>query len=305
MQYRTRLIRRCAWLAPFLALAVLLPFSPAGPARAASLTPDRVDAFPFQVRIGAPGACIKVTWARPSRIPSSLVLGSVIWRSESGAPLEIVGGFDADTKHGFLDTESARTPTVWDGTPGGDAGARVTLPSVPGLTPGRQYRYQVANAFRVGLLQPGDDLQPGTAQLMTALSNGSRFVTAIAPPSISGINGQPPSGSPQVDLSSVLVEWQQTPGADAYVIWASTDPSFRKGRRVASGQVRTIPVDMGGPQLVSHTIDLSRGRLRRANRIYISVGARNTQDRVKPKPFGAIFSAPALVVPETGPPPAP
>lgn len=274
-------------------------------AQASGLNPTAARAFAFQPRLGAPGARIKVTWERPSHIPSSLVLGSTVWRSDQTGELQVVGGTDGDTNHAFLDSEAQHSGFAYTGTPNGDAGTRSQI-TAPGIVPGQLYTYQISMAFNSGLLDKNGDGQPDNTQYMTPLSTGSARVTAIAAPLIVSVAGGGTSGVPQVNPAAVDLSWQQTPGADSYVVWASSTPSFRSGRRIVSGHIGTVPVDLGGPPTVSATISLARGRLRtRSGIVYLSVGAWNSADRERPRPFGAIFSPPVAVQPQTTPPPPP
>ena len=264
-----------------------------------------LNAYAFQPRLGAPGAFIKVEWSRPSSVPSSYILGYVVWRGSSFSPVQVVGGLDTDARHNWMDSEATRNVTAWDGTPGSDdAGARTVFQSVQGLTPGQLYSYQVTAAYHNGLQDRDGDGMPDDADFMSPLSMRSAFVTAMTPPSIFQVDGQSPGGATQVDLDSFTLEWQQTPGADTYEIWISRNPNF-KGSKLRIKPPKTLPVDLGGPQTVSTTINANKGSFRKANLLYITVGGRNSQDRIKPRPFGAIFSAPVAVQVEGSPPPPP
>jgi hypothetical protein len=83
----------------------------------------------------------------------------------------------------------------------------------------------------------------------------------------------------------------------------STDPAFRRRKQVIQGG-RTVPVDMGGPATVTRPVRIKKRALRRANRLYVAVGARRMGEP-RPRPFGAIFSAPVRVNPVPSPPPPP
>lgn len=286
--------------------------------------PIGVDARGFQTAPGAPGAFIKVVWDRPKAVKSSDVLGYVIWRSDplNFTPI-IVGGLDGDTTLEFLDNESTRDVTAYNGTPGStDAGTRTTIMSVPGIIPGTEYRYQISTAYHNQLQvtddQGGTDGSGGTGtgtgggngggtssmftDVMSALSESSGWATAIAPPTIIAVNGETPSADQQVDLRNITIDWQQTPGANTYFVWMSPDPTFPSSKRVVFGPFQTLPTDQGGPSIISRTMPNANKEGLRKRRIYISVGGRNSQDALNPVPFGAIFSAPAQVRPEQGPP---
>jgi len=138
------------------------------------------------------------------------------------------------------------------------------------------------------------------AAFMSPLSMTTRYVTALAPPSITAVNGVSAGGTPQVDLRHLTVEWQQTPGADTYVVVASSGPQFRSRSTLAT--VRTVPLEAGGPATVSTTVNANRRA--RGGHVFIAVGARHRGDP-KPQPFGAIFGTPVEVLGEASPPPPP
>jgi len=261
------------------------------------------EAYGVQYQIGDPGAKIRVNWSRPKSVKSSQVLQYVVWRQDTvTGQLQIVGAVDTDTLRTFTDTEATRTVNAFSGDPGSDdAGTRTTIQNVPGIQPGVQYRYQIATAFAAGLEDRDNDMMPDEGEeFMSPLSLPTAFVTAITPPVIA----RPIQGE-QVDLSEVTVEWQQTPGANTYFVWFSRNPTFPENSRVRFGPFTTIPSNQGGPESVTQVIDARSNRLLGAQTIYVSVGARNSTDPVAPKPFGAIFSAPVAIQPETVPPPPP
>jgi len=261
-----------------------------------------VEGFAFQPNIGQPGALIKVTWERPKSIRSSQVLQSIIWRADISGGIRIVGAVDNDSSHMFLDSEATRDVNAFDGDPNSDdAGGRTSIANVPGIQPGQQYRYQMATAYENGLEDRDQDDEPDDENFMSPLSMSSPWVTAISPPIITD-----PIQGEQVQLDTLPVMWQQTPGADAYVVWLSKSPTFPEDKRVSFGPFRTLPVDQGGDITVSQIIDASgRRQLSGARNVYITVGARNTTDALAPRPRGFIFSAPVAVQPETPPPDPP
>lgn len=265
--------------------------------------PGAITAAAYQRQVGVPGAYIRLDWARPARVPSSYIRGYVVWRQSLFAAPTPIGGTYTDYRS-FLDSEATRSVTYYDGRPGGDATGLTTAAAVQGVVAGELYHYQVAAAYENGLQDRDRDGFPDAgAQFMSPLSVPSRWVTAIGPPTITEVNDNPsPSGTP-VDMRRFRVRWQQTPGADTYVIWVSTDPSFRRGR-LSLGSRSVVPVNQGGPATVSRVVDASRLKVRRGRRFYVSVGARRSGEP-KPKPFGAIFSAPVALVRETAPPPPP
>lgn len=283
----------------------LLAWAAPAPAARSSDT-GGVTARAYQRGIGGPSG-IRVSWNRPKTIPSSLILGYVIWRSDDFGGFNLVGGVDNDSSHDFVDVTSTRSVYAYNGAPGQMAGARSLFLNVPGITPGQQYRYQVSAAARSGLLDQDRDGVPDNTQIMTGLSVPSGTVTAIGPPSIATINGQSVGDGEAVPVSttSFQVEWQQGAGADTYVIWVSSDPGFPAGKRYATKPIRTLPVDLGGSSTVTRTVKLNKGSLRRAKRLFVAVGGRNSRDRFRPVPYGAIFGSAVKVRPIVTPPPPP
>ncbi|MFN3648374.1 MAG: hypothetical protein ACK47B_02235 [Armatimonadota bacterium] len=269
--------------------------------------PHDSTAFNFQPDLGVPGARIRTCWERPKSLSSSHVLGYVIWRLSSTGAFEVVGGVDADSTRCFIDTEATRDVVAYDGQPGSDAGSRTTFPAVPGIVPGVSYRYQVATAFVYQNNWEDDDSDLPTDpvvgdEIMSPLSESTPWVTAIVPPNVIAIDGEPVVANQEVDPRAVDVTWQQTPGADTYVIWASRNPNFGRGSRRTFGPFRVVPSDQGGPMSVSRTINISGLANRAREPIFITVGARNSGDRTQPKPFGAMFGPAVQVRPESGPP---
>jgi hypothetical protein len=263
--------------------------------------PDSVRAFSFQQGIGSPGAFIRITWDRPKTIRSSQVLQYIIWRTDSqGLPLAPVGAADTDAIKSLLDTQATRSFSAFDGDPGTeDAGGRTTF-NAPGLVEGVEYRYQVATAYENGLEDRDMDGEPDDEDFMSPLSLTTKFVTAIAPPIIVD-----PTNGEATALSSIDVTWQQSRGANEYVIWVSSDPNFPDNKTVkVPGVTRTIPVDQGGDLQVTRNVNANTSKMRNARRVFITVGARNALDPA-PQPRGAIFSAPVGVDRIDEPPPPP
>jgi len=280
-----------------LALGAGAVFAPRVQAGSEGLT-----AYAYQPRLGAPGAYIRMGWSRPRAVPSSYILGYVVWRTDISSPLDRVGGIDTDALHTFIDSEASRNITVYDGIPGStDAGSRTVFQNIPGIVPGRLYNYQVSAAYVNGLQDRDNDGVPDDGEFMSPLSLRTNWVTAIAPPRVSTVNDQTPGGTLLVDLASFNVEWEQTPGADTYEIWVGRNPSFT-GAKLRIKAPKTLPVDLGGEPTVSININANRGSFRNARVLYVAVGARNSKDRIKPRPYGAIFSAPVAIQSETRPP---
>src|SRR5207248_7632954 len=117
---------------------------------------------------------------------------------------------------------------------------------------------------------------------------------------------QPAQGD-TVDLNNLTVRWQTTEGANAYQVIISTDPEFRGNTTFKVGPVvQVVPPDLGGPLEASiNAITVNNARLRNARQLFISVIAWNTDDPLRPKPFGGVCYAPIEVLNATAPPPPP
>lgn len=256
-----------------------------------------VDAYGYQLDQGAPGAFIKICWDRPKAVKSSQVLQYVIYRASELGEFRIVGAHDTDTNRCFTDNEATRDVTAFDDPPGDVAGGRNTILAVPGIQPGTQYRYQVATVYRNGLEDRDNDGEPDEEDYISPLSMSSPWATAITPPIVlSPVQGE------QVDLTDLKVTWQQTPGANQYFIWVSKDARFRKNSRLVFGPYTVLPVDQGGDPTVTRTVDAFKSRLAGARNVHIAVGARNSSDGQRPRPFGAFFGPGVAVVPLVVPP---
>jgi hypothetical protein len=251
--------------------------------------PDSVIAYGYQRDIGRPGAFIKIEWDRPKSIRSSQVLGYVVWRTDPRSEPLVVAGVTGDGPKSFIDHEAARSVTFYDGIPGSDdAGGQTTTADVPGILPGEQYRYQVATAYEEGEEDPDPTNQGGT--FMSPLSRSSDWATAISNPGITA----PDQGEIE-DLRRLRITWTQPLGADSYLIRISRDPTFRdESRGFTAGPFHSVPVEQGGETELTRLIDADRPAVRggstRLRDVYISVGAYNSQDDIKPRPFGAIYS---------------
>lgn len=256
-----------------------------------------IEAYGFQLDPGAPGAFIKICWDRPKAVKSNQVLQYVIYRASELGDFRIVGAHDTDTNRCFTDTEATRDVTAFDDPPGDIAGDRNTIVAVPGIQPGIQYRYQIATVYRNGLEDRDNDGEPDEEDFISPLSQSSPWATAITPPIVlSPVQGE------QVDLTDLRITWQQTPGANQYFIWVSKDPRFRKDQRLVFGPFPVLPVDQGGDPTVTRTVDAFKSRLAGARNVHIAVGARNSSDGLRPRPFGAFFGPGVAVVPLVVPP---
>lgn len=260
-----------------------------------------MEAFGWQTSIGAPGAYVQLRWERPRSVRSSQVLQYTIFRDGQVDPQQVlIDGVTTDSHRQYIDREHAALmiTNIYTDAPGSVGDTQGTITST-GIVSGLQYRYSISTVYQNGLEDRDGDGTPDVDVFHSPLSNTTSWVTAITPPSITD-----PIQGEQVDLNSLEVTWQQTPGSDTYMIWLSSDPAFHR-KRVAFGPFRTVPVDQGGDPRVTQTVNANVRALAGSSRVYVSVGARSSNDREIPRPFGAIFGAPVAVRPETVPPPPP
>jgi len=286
---------------------------------------DSTRPFEMEALLVQAGGCggptgIRVRWNRPRGVPTANtvppgdtnsdlptgILGYLLWRTDTtgGATstpgVDVVGSTLGDLRE-FLDQINVThtAPQVFPGRqPGTDPGTPADLAGVPGLIPGHRYRYQVMAAYRT-IIPPNPDA-PAGVDLLSPFSPYTNPATYIVPRLIL----QPAQGD-TVDLNNLTVVWQTTEGANAYQVIISTDPEFRPNTTFKVGPVvEVVPPDLGGPLEASiNAITVTNPRLVNARHLFISVIAWNTDDPLRPKPFGGVCYAPVGVLNATAPPP--
>ena len=289
-------------------------------------------------------ASIRVTWDVPNNVRLTDILEFQIYRSD-GTFWEPVGVVDRGVRE-FIDTPEARDVTVTEptnfsgptgqpfprpttdtgtgtgtgigtgtgtgtdtGTGTGTGTTQTSYTGVPGIVPGRTYRYSVRMAYLrpdvtqqtgggvtgiggigTGTIGTG---QTGTTGTRTTIS-GARIevtpihwygpVTAIAPPEATS----PVSGALVADITSVTFQWDGREGANEYIVEVADNPDFRS--KLTLGPVIRFGTDATGGQTLANQ-DISK--LRRTNRgnvLYWRVGARNRNDAA----VGWAYSLPAM-----------
>lgn len=263
----------------------------------------------FQAGVGSQATGIRITWSRPGYIQGNPgsdqtlqpgIMGYIIYRTDltGGGIPEVVGGTLGDIRV-FFDASFVPhdVPNVFSGRqPGQDPGTLETLEDVPGLIPGHRYTYRVQAAYHS--TQDWDlDGVPDDIDLLSPLSTSSSAATAIVP----AVTLAPTYGE-SVDLASLTVNFQTTPGADSYQVVVSRDLRFRRGA-VRSPLQFVVPPDRGGPVESSITFDASRAA-RGSKQLFVTVIAWSSIDRFRPKPLGGI-SYPIVAVNPVIPPPPP
>ncbi len=120
--------------------------------------------------------------------------------------------------------------------------------------------------------------------------------------------GEP--GSQEVDLRTVVFQWEMVGGGNRYVIEVSTDPSFGADNVVRSSEY-VVPAPQDGAVLARQFTgaDLSRIFRNVQGPIYWRVGARHEGDPtpvdINGQPVGYVYSAPRAFQVQTPPPPPP
>lgn len=239
----------------------------------------------------AQAAAVRVTWARPRQIPTNAVIQYQVYRVDPTAGTPILIGTASEADKLVFDTAAERmVGNYYEITSAPDAGELVTEPlTVPGIVPGRQYRYFVRTIYNVGVtFDEGDDTGTGTGTgtdtpgvRISNPSQASGQVTPIVPPTTTA----PADQATGVDLTNVTFTWTTVAGADLYSVQVSADPlnpnSFQEVARHQN------PSRTGG-QSVSRTVNIAN---RFAGRTLLAwrVGARNSADAAQPV-GGYVFS---------------
>jgi hypothetical protein len=212
-----------------------------------------------------------------------------------------------------VDTQIARTVNWVDIPPGQevDSPDLEEEEDMPGITPGQSYRYAVTLVYRfvspfIG--QPGGG-GGGQQQQDVTYRESDKSWTGLATPLAQTTLLQPANGSQDVDLGAVDFEFQAVPGAQAYRVEVSPDPTFRnKSLSVFTDEVM-LPA---GATVSIRNVNL-RTRFAGTQRLYWRAGARNLGDQPGPAPWTGdsrgqyryIWSEPFSFTPAVEPPPAP
>jgi hypothetical protein len=210
-----------------------------------------------------------------------------------------------------IDTQAARTVNWVDIPPGGE----VDSPDVeeeegmPGVTPGQSYRYAVTLIYR--FVSPLTGQQTGGQQQQQEVTyrESDKRWSGLATPLTQPVLLSPAPGSQDVNLDAVDFEFQVVPGAQAYRVEISTDPTFQNKALSFYTDEVLLPA---GSTVTIRRVNLS-ARFAGAGRLYWRAGARNVNDQPGPAPWTGdsrgqyryIWSEPFSFVPVETPPPAP
>jgi len=211
-----------------------------------------------------------------------------------------------------VDTQTARTVSYVDIPPGRevDTPDLTDEDDIPGVTAGQSYRYAVTLIYRfVSPLSGQQTGQQGQQQQEVTYRESDKQWTGFATPLTQAVLLGPADGSQDVNLSSVDFEFQAVPGAQAYRVEISTDPTFQNKALSFYTDEVMMPA---GSTITIRKVNL-RTKFAGAQRLYWRAGARNINDQPGPAPWTGdnkgqyryIWSEPLSFVPVQEPPPAP
>ena len=209
-----------------------------------------------------------------------------------------------------VDTQTARRVSYVDIPPGQevDRPNLTNEDNMPGVTAGQSYRYAVTLVYRfvspfIG--QPGQ----GQQQQQVTYRESDKSWTGFATPLTQPVLLSPANGSQDVKLNSVTFEFRTVPGAQAYRVEVSTDPTFQNKSQSFYTDEVVLPA---GATVTIRNVNL-RTRFAGAQRLYWRAGARNINDQPGPAPWPGdsrgqyryIWSDGFSFMPLEEPPPAP
>ncbi len=212
-----------------------------------------------------------------------------------------------------IDTQTARTVSYVDIPPGQevDTPDLTDETDMPGVTAGQSYRYAVTLIYRFVSPFSGQTGggQQGQQQQQVTYRESDKSWTGLATPLTQPVLLSPANGSQDVNLASVSFEFQTVPGAQAYRVEVSTDPTFQNKSLSFYTDEVMLPA---GATVTIRNVDL-RARFAGAQRLYWRAGARNINDQPGPAPWPGdnrgqyryIWSEGFSFTPVVEPPPAP
>lgn len=211
-----------------------------------------------------------------------------------------------------VDTQTARTVSYVDIPPGQevDTPDLTDEEDIPGVIAGQSYRYAITLVYRfvspfIG--QTGG--QQGQQEQQVTYRESDKSWTGLATPLTQPVLLRPANGSQDVNLNSVDFEFQAVPGAQAYRVEVSTDPTFQNKSLSFYTDEVMLPA---GTTVTIRNVNL-RAKFAGAQRLYWRAGARNINDQPGPAPwpgdhrgqFRYIWSDGFSFTPVVEPPPAP
>lgn len=211
-----------------------------------------------------------------------------------------------------VDTQATRTVSYVDIAPGQevDTPDLTDEEDMPGVTAGQSYRYAVTLIYRfVSPLSGQTGGGQGQQQQDVTYRESDKQWTGFATPLAQPVLLRPANGSQDINLRSVDFEFQAVPGAQAYRVEISTDPTFQN--KALSFYTNEVMMPAGAT-ITIRNINLST-KFSGTQRLYWRAGARNINDQPGPAPWTGdskgqyryIWSEPFSFVPVEEPPPAP
>lgn len=211
-----------------------------------------------------------------------------------------------------VDTQVTRTVSYVDIAPGQevDTPDLTDEEDMPGVTAGQSYRYAVTLIYRfVSPLSGQTGGGQGQQQQDVTYRESDKKWTGFATPLAQPVLLRPANGSQDINLRSVDFEFQAVPGAQAYRVEISTDPTFQN--KALSFYTNEVMMPAGAT-ITIRNINLST-KFSGTQRLYWRAGARNINDQPGPAPWTGdskgqyryIWSEPFSFVPVEEPPPAP
>lgn len=211
-----------------------------------------------------------------------------------------------------VDTQATRTVSYVDIAPGEevDTPDLTDEEDMPGVTAGQSYRYAVTLVYRFVSPYSGQaGGQQGQQQQDVTYRESDKKWTGFATPLTQPVLLRPANGSQDINLRSVDFEFQAVPGAQAYRVEISTDPTFQN--KALSFYTNEVMMPAGST-ITIRNVNLST-KFSGTQRLYWRAGARNINDQPGPAPWPGdskgqyryIWSEPFSFVPVEEPPPAP
>jgi hypothetical protein len=212
-----------------------------------------------------------------------------------------------------VDTQATRTVNWVDIPPGQevDSPDLEEEEDMPGVTAGQSYRYAITLVYRFVSPLAGQTGGGGGGQQQQDVTyrESDKAYTGFATPLTQPVLLRPASGSEDVSLRSVDFEFQAVPGAQAYRVEVSTDPTFRNKALSFYTEEVILPA---GATVTIRGVNLEM-RFAGASRLFWRAGARNINDQPGPAPWPGdtrgqyryIWSEAFSFTPIVEPPPAP
>ena len=286
----------------------------AGAARIAQGGSSGVDSVKAEPVTDPSGPAVKISW-KPSvfaQANQDRILYH-IYREPADPTRPRVPVLTARSNETYVvDTQAARTVSYVDIAPGQevDTPDLTDEEDIPGVTAGQSYRYAVTLIYRFVSPYSGQaGGQQGQQQQDVTYRESDKKWTGFATPLAQPVLLRPANGSEDINLRSVDFEFQAVPGAQAYRVEVSTDPTFQN--KAVSFYTNEVMMPAGSTISIRN-VNLST-KFSGAMRLYWRAGARNINDEPGPAPwvgdikgqYRYIWSEPFSFMPVEEPPPAP